>query len=557
MGITTYAQNFEDVMLARALEDVPVGFYIDIGAQHPVVDSVSQAFFEKGWRGIHVEPVPKYAELLREARPGDEVIKAAVSDKSGLLQFFEIAETGLSTVDPDLAERHRREGFTVREICVASITLDELFARNASEIHWLKIDVEGHEREAIVGWQCDRRPWILLVESTVPLSRVPSEEAWQELIFAKGYRFTWFDGLNRFYVHESHLDRLDYFLTPPNLFDGFTLSGYASSSFAANLNKKLSEATNALQSLEASHVAEMVELGAKYGQDLRAAEEFANQINDPGHRLIRLDYSGAFAAQGARLDDLANQIRIHEENVIGTVARHVSALESAANERVALQAELNKLQESERELREHRSVNTVRLQLITEEYEAAVEAWSTERTLMSERISALGDELIRVRERETLSLERDRARIERLESDRVADLHTASARVEDLTNQFVSREATFLETVATAEKAQAEAQMSISALRAEVYLERERSYLSSEHARNAIAALNTALQDGRVLHQKLKELTDDMAQRSEDNATHIEMLELALASAQQRISTIEKSIFWRLIRAFRRNQVTQ
>jgi len=49
-----YAQNFEDVMLWRALKHIKNGFYIDIGAWDPVIDSVSNLFYENGWRGINV-----------------------------------------------------------------------------------------------------------------------------------------------------------------------------------------------------------------------------------------------------------------------------------------------------------------------------------------------------------------------------------------------------------------------------------------------------------------------------------------------------------------------
>jgi hypothetical protein len=35
---TSYAQNFEDVMLRRALKNVVHGFYVDVGAQDPIVD---------------------------------------------------------------------------------------------------------------------------------------------------------------------------------------------------------------------------------------------------------------------------------------------------------------------------------------------------------------------------------------------------------------------------------------------------------------------------------------------------------------------------------------
>ena len=47
----SYAQNCEDIMLLRALGDVDssTGFYVDVGAQDPVVDSVTKAFYERGY----------------------------------------------------------------------------------------------------------------------------------------------------------------------------------------------------------------------------------------------------------------------------------------------------------------------------------------------------------------------------------------------------------------------------------------------------------------------------------------------------------------------------
>ena len=61
----SYAQNFEDVILNRALHGVTDGCYIDIGANDPEVDSVSLAFYERGWRGLHVEPLPASTRACR------------------------------------------------------------------------------------------------------------------------------------------------------------------------------------------------------------------------------------------------------------------------------------------------------------------------------------------------------------------------------------------------------------------------------------------------------------------------------------------------------------
>lgn len=88
MSICSFAQNFEDVMLWRALGHIKNGFYIDIGAQDPINDSVSKAFYLKGWRGLHVEPATQYVEKLRADRSDEQVLQAAVSSESGEVKFL-------------------------------------------------------------------------------------------------------------------------------------------------------------------------------------------------------------------------------------------------------------------------------------------------------------------------------------------------------------------------------------------------------------------------------------------------------------------------------------
>ena len=59
----SYAQNYEDVILWRALKHIKNGFYVDCGAYDPNRDSVTRAFYERGWRGINIEPI---ATLLQK-----------------------------------------------------------------------------------------------------------------------------------------------------------------------------------------------------------------------------------------------------------------------------------------------------------------------------------------------------------------------------------------------------------------------------------------------------------------------------------------------------------
>ena len=244
MSFVSYAQNFEDVMLWRALKHVESGFYIDIGAQDPIIDSVSRAFYEHGWRGVHVEPTQQYSDKLRLARPDETVLQLAIGIQAGALTFYEFEDTGLSTADPDIARRHQEAGFCCNETLVPVISLDALFEQiGVQDIHWLKLDVEGLEKAVLESWKSSSaRPWVLVIESTRPLTQEESHDEWEKLLLAKGYRYVYFDGLNRFYISRHHADLASAFRAPPNIFDGFVLSGSASQPFYKLAEAKANQA---------------------------------------------------------------------------------------------------------------------------------------------------------------------------------------------------------------------------------------------------------------------------------------------------------------------------
>jgi len=216
-GITSYAQNFEDVMLWRALGHIQNGNYIDIGAQDPIIDSVSLAFYERGWHGIHIEPTEHYSTLLRAQRKGDTIIQAAIGNKPGLITLFEIPGGGLSTCDNFVADQHRHRGISVNEVTVPCVTLESIFDMCIDkEIHWLKIDVEGLEKEVLLSWGASTiLPWIVIVESTVPLTEIDTHHRWEFILVERGYVPVYFDGLNRFYLSHSHPEIKTAFESPP------------------------------------------------------------------------------------------------------------------------------------------------------------------------------------------------------------------------------------------------------------------------------------------------------------------------------------------------------
>src|SRR5687767_10524500 len=87
-GLISYAQNFEDVMIARLFPHDYCGFYIDIGAAHPTHLSVTKHFYDSGWSGVNVEPLPRFFQKLAAARPRDINLQAMIGAADGGRTFF-------------------------------------------------------------------------------------------------------------------------------------------------------------------------------------------------------------------------------------------------------------------------------------------------------------------------------------------------------------------------------------------------------------------------------------------------------------------------------------
>lgn len=240
-------------MLWRALKDIQGGFYIDVGAQDPRSQSVSRGFYEMGWRGISVEPVPYYYARLKADRPDETIFRAAVSTSEQDIEFFEFPETGLSTANRAIAEMHLANGFsrTLAKVPVMSLSA-VLSAAGDRDIHWLKIDVEGMEDDVVASWgRCEARPWIVVVESTLPTTRTQSHEVWEPQLLARGYGFVYFDGLNRYYCLLSRPDLAAHFGLGPNVFDTFQISLEACAPGAGLLGSAISSSKAEIVRLEA------------------------------------------------------------------------------------------------------------------------------------------------------------------------------------------------------------------------------------------------------------------------------------------------------------------
>ena len=221
--MTSFADNYEDVVLDRVFGGRDRGFYIDVGAYDPVEHSVTKHFANLGWRGINIEPNPKPMEKLRADRPRDVNLQVAVSDAEGEVTLYEAPDacwsadrdllTGYFGARPDQLEPRRVPMTTLTRICDQHVPEGET-------IDFLKVDVEGLERSVIAGNDWDRwRPRVVLVEAN-------NVADWEPILLAHRYQFTLFDGVNRFYLRDEDRELTSRMQAPANASDRFMIHGY-------------------------------------------------------------------------------------------------------------------------------------------------------------------------------------------------------------------------------------------------------------------------------------------------------------------------------------------
>ena len=167
-GRMSYAQDGEDLLLASLMDQEQPGFYVDIGAHHPLRLSNTYYFYLRGWRGINVDAAPGSMNAFGNIRPRDINVEKAISAVTAPLTFFQFNEPAVSTFDESQANRiiaEKRYHLT-KQVELTSQPLSALLSQHLppnQRINFLSVDVEGLDLEVLQSndWQLYRPDWIL------------------------------------------------------------------------------------------------------------------------------------------------------------------------------------------------------------------------------------------------------------------------------------------------------------------------------------------------------------------------------------------------------------
>lgn len=191
-----FSQYGEDASVAAYLRTLgrQCRFYLDLGANQPVLHSNSYMYYRDGGNGVLVEANPTLAKRLQRKRPRDIVVnKGLVPEGSGTMNLHIMDMDGLSTLSAQAAEQvaSRGMGREQRTVRVETIAINDLLRRHAAaEVDFASIDIEGMDHDVLAAWDFDLcRPFLFCVETAeVNQARLLKDGRLYELLDARGYQ---------------------------------------------------------------------------------------------------------------------------------------------------------------------------------------------------------------------------------------------------------------------------------------------------------------------------------------------------------------------------------
>jgi FkbM family methyltransferase len=167
----SWSQEGEDQILRRIFEKKISGFYVDIGAHHPMRFSNTYLFYRRGWSGINIDAMPGSMKLFEKYRPRDINIELAIGNQSGELNYYIFEELALNGFSEELSLRRCSQSDPQKIIQIAKVRLQPLstildkYMPISQKIDFMSIDVEGLDFEVLKSNNWSKyQPMYVLVE---------------------------------------------------------------------------------------------------------------------------------------------------------------------------------------------------------------------------------------------------------------------------------------------------------------------------------------------------------------------------------------------------------
>lgn len=164
-----YSQEGEDLIVQRLLEKQS-GFFVDVGAHHPLKLSNTYLLYKQGWRGINIDAMPGVKKVFDERRPADINIEMGVSLYESELIYYSFNLPALNTFSKEeaIAKQKLPGVFLENEQLIKTKPLAAIldqYMPSQTHIDLMSIDVEGLDEQVLRSNNWDKyKPTVILIE---------------------------------------------------------------------------------------------------------------------------------------------------------------------------------------------------------------------------------------------------------------------------------------------------------------------------------------------------------------------------------------------------------
>ena len=168
----SYSQSGEDVIIDFIFHTIGITnpSYLDIGAHHPYSINNTAIFYERGCRGINIEPDPELFNDFLVYRKDDINLNIGIADKKSTLEFYKMSVPTLNTFSKKEAESISKEGdFKIEKIIpIAVEPISDIIEKYHSGLYpdFLTLDAEGIDEMVIHSIDFEKNsPKVICVET--------------------------------------------------------------------------------------------------------------------------------------------------------------------------------------------------------------------------------------------------------------------------------------------------------------------------------------------------------------------------------------------------------
>ncbi len=209
-----YAQVAEDVLAQALFHTLKIESprYLDIGAFHPIYSNNTYLLYQRGCRGVLVEPNVDLIELLKKERPGDTVLNAGIGFTAATeADYYVMTLPQWNTFSKEEAERSVKESNNEvkieRVVKMPLLSINDVIAKHFDgKVNFISIDTEGLDLDILKSLDFTKyRPEVFCVETIVRNSKKTDPEI-EAFMASKGYVPRGGSIVNTLFVEKTLLD---------------------------------------------------------------------------------------------------------------------------------------------------------------------------------------------------------------------------------------------------------------------------------------------------------------------------------------------------------------